>query len=81
MGPASRLIGEIGIEPTHLVRRSADRALEQVANLIRPLTHPGGRMERKQSGGDKAGVIEKVVRRGDASRKAPRQRRVAEVVP
>ena len=38
-------------------------------------------MERKQSGGDKAGVIEKVVRRGDASRKAPRQRRVAEVVP
>jgi hypothetical protein len=38
-------------------------------------------MERKQSGGDKAGVIEKVVRREDASRKAPRQRRVAEVVP
>jgi hypothetical protein len=32
-------------------------------------------MERKQSGGDKAVVIEKVVRREDASRKAPRQRR------
>jgi hypothetical protein len=32
MGPASCLMGEIGIEPTHLVRRSADRALEQVAN-------------------------------------------------
>ena len=31
-GPASRLIGEIGIEPTHLVGRSADRALQQVAN-------------------------------------------------
>ena len=32
LGPASRLVGEIGIEPTHLVRRSPDRALEQIAD-------------------------------------------------
>ena len=33
LGPASRLIGEIGMEPTHLVRWSSDWALEQVADL------------------------------------------------
>src|SRR4029077_2029048 len=32
LGPASRLIGEIGMEPTHLVRWSSDWALEQVAD-------------------------------------------------
>jgi hypothetical protein len=32
LGPASRLIGEIGMQPTHLVRRSPDRAFEQVAD-------------------------------------------------
>ena len=32
LGPASRLIGEIGMEPALLVRRSPDRALEQVAD-------------------------------------------------
>jgi hypothetical protein len=32
LGTASRLIDEIGMEPTHLVRRSSDRALEQVAD-------------------------------------------------
>jgi hypothetical protein len=34
LGPASSLIGEIGMEPTHLVRRSADRALEQIADPV-----------------------------------------------
>src|SRR5260221_7609895 len=34
LGPASSLIGEIGIEPKHLVRRSPNRALEQVADPI-----------------------------------------------
>jgi hypothetical protein len=32
LGSASRLIAEIGMEPTHLVRRSPDRTLEQVAD-------------------------------------------------
>ena len=32
LGPASGLIGEVGIEPPHLVRRSSDRALEQIAD-------------------------------------------------
>ena len=32
LGPGSRLIGEIGMEPTHLVRWSSDWALEQVAD-------------------------------------------------
>jgi hypothetical protein len=30
LGSASSLVGEIGMEPTHLVRRSPERALEQV---------------------------------------------------
>jgi hypothetical protein len=34
LGPASSLIGEVGMEPTHLVRRSPDWALEQVADPI-----------------------------------------------
>jgi hypothetical protein len=34
LGPASSLIGEIGIEPKHLVRRSPNRALEQIADPI-----------------------------------------------
>src|SRR5262245_21846316 len=32
LGPGSGLIGEIGMEPAHLVRRSPDRTLEQVAD-------------------------------------------------
>src|SRR5438132_14118777 len=36
LGPASRLIGEIGTEPTHLVRWSSDWALQQVAD---PMLH------------------------------------------
>ena len=34
LGPASRLIGEIGMEPTDLVRWSSDWAREQVADPI-----------------------------------------------
>src|SRR5262249_26345343 len=32
LGPASRLIAGVGMEPTHLVRWSSDWALEQVAD-------------------------------------------------
>jgi len=32
--PASGLIAEIGMEPAHLVRRSPDRALEQIADPV-----------------------------------------------
>ena len=32
LAPTSGLVGEIGIEPTHLARRSPDRTLEQVAD-------------------------------------------------
>ena len=32
LGPASRLIAEVGIVSPHLVRRSSDRALEQIAD-------------------------------------------------
>ena len=34
LGPASRLIGEIRIGPPHFVRRSPDRALEQIADPV-----------------------------------------------
>ena len=34
LGPASRLMGEIGMEPTYLVRRSPDRELAQVAHSL-----------------------------------------------
>jgi len=34
LAPASRLIGEIGMEPAHFVRRSPDRTLEQVADPV-----------------------------------------------
>src|SRR6266567_3886028 len=33
--PASGLIAEIGMEPAHLVRRSPDRAREQIADPVR----------------------------------------------
>ena len=33
LGPASRLIGEIGMEPTHLVGRPTDRPFEKIADL------------------------------------------------
>ncbi len=32
--PASGLIADIGMEPAHLVRRSPDRALEQIADPV-----------------------------------------------
>src|SRR5262245_2542281 len=32
--PASRLIAEIGMEPAHFVRRSSDRALEQISDPV-----------------------------------------------
>src|SRR5262249_31817370 len=41
LAPASRLIGEIGMEPTHLVRWSSDRTLEQIADPV--LEDPVGR--------------------------------------
>jgi hypothetical protein len=34
LGPASRLIGEIGMEPTHLVRRPTDRPSEKIADPV-----------------------------------------------
>src|SRR5260370_42521569 len=32
LGPGSGLIAEIGMEPAHMVRRSSDRAREQIAD-------------------------------------------------
>jgi hypothetical protein len=34
LGPACRLVGEIGVVPPDPVRRSSDRALEQVADPV-----------------------------------------------
>jgi len=34
LGPACRLVGEIGVVPPHLVRRPPDRALEQVGDSV-----------------------------------------------
>ena len=34
LGPASRLIAEVGIVSPHLIRRSSDRALEQIADPV-----------------------------------------------
>src|SRR6266436_4996118 len=34
LAPACRLIGEVGVEPSHLVRRATDRALEQIPDPI-----------------------------------------------
>jgi hypothetical protein len=34
LGPASRLIGEIGVEPSDLARRSSDRTLEQMPDPV-----------------------------------------------
>src|SRR4029077_2401833 len=43
LGPTSTLIGEVGMEPTHLVRRSPDWALEQVADPILRIRLAGSR--------------------------------------
>ena len=34
LGPGCGLIAEIGMEPAHLVRRSSDRALEQISDPV-----------------------------------------------
>ena len=45
LGPASGLIGEVGVVPPHLVRRTPDRAREQVADpLLQDLV--GGKADR-----------------------------------
>ena len=44
LGPASRLIAEIGMEPAHLVRRSPNRTLEQVADPVLQTRLAGSRI-------------------------------------
>jgi hypothetical protein len=48
LAPASRLIGEIGMEPAHLVGRSPDWPLEQIADPV--LQNPVGRKPDRGAG-------------------------------